>query len=365
MQITHDLAIGGLQKVVVNLCRTIDREVFDVSVLCLRALGSYAAEIEHLGIDVALLPQKDGTDYLSFLKVARVLRAGAIDVVHTHNTQPFVDGTIGALLSGVRTIVHTDHARDFPDKRRYMFAEWLMSHFAYRVVGVSEHTTQNLRRHERIPARKLETIVNGIDPAPFAIELDRGRKRRELGVAPEGPVLGVAARLTEQKGIGDMLRALPAVLARFPTATLLVAGEGPIEATLKADAASIGVADHVRFLGPRLDIPEILKVLDVYVLPSLWEGLPIALLEALAAGCPVVASRVGGVPSVITDGVNGTLVRPRDPAELSAAISGLLDSPDRRRSHAEAGQATFRARFSAEAMTARYERLYLREAEEP
>jgi glycosyltransferase involved in cell wall biosynthesis len=363
MQITHDLAIGGLQKVVVNLCRTIDREVFDVSVLCLRALGTYAAEVERLGIDVALLPQKDGTDYLSFLKVARVLRAGRIDVVHTHNTQPFVDGTIGAMLSGVRTVVHTDHARDFPDKRRYMVAEWLMSQYAYRVVGVSEHTTRNLRTYERIPPRKLETIVNGIDPAPFEVELDRGRKRRELGVAPEGPVLGLAARLTEQKGIGDLLQAMPAVLARFPTTALIVAVEGPLEAELRRDAANLGLSGRVHFLGPRLDVPEILKALDLFVLPSRWEGLPIVLLEALAAGCPVVASRVGGVPGVITDGVNGTLVTPRAPSELGAAIVGLLESPNRRQSHAEAGRATFRTRFSAELMTARYERLYLREAE--
>ena len=105
MQITHDLAIGGLQRVVVNICRALDRDAFDVQVLCLRSLGPFAADVERLGIRVSLLPQTGRTDYLSFLKVARVLRSERVEVIHTHNTQPFVDGTLGALMSGVRTIV--------------------------------------------------------------------------------------------------------------------------------------------------------------------------------------------------------------------------------------------------------------------
>ena len=116
MIITHDLAIGGLQQVVVNLCRTINRDKFDVSVLCLRTLGEFVPEVEKLGIKVFFLPQKKGTDYFSFLGVAKILRREKIEVIHTHNTQPFIDGTIGALLSGVKTIVHTDHARSFPIK---------------------------------------------------------------------------------------------------------------------------------------------------------------------------------------------------------------------------------------------------------
>ena len=150
MQITHDLAIGGLQQVVVNLCNSIDRERFDISVMCLRERGEFATDVEAKGIKVFDLPKTDKTDYFAFLKVAKVLKQERIDVIHTHNTQPFVDGTIAALLSGVSSIIHTDHARSFPDKKRYMFAEWLMSHFAYKVVGVSDHTSSNLIKYEKI-----------------------------------------------------------------------------------------------------------------------------------------------------------------------------------------------------------------------
>ena len=187
MQITHDLAIGGLQQVVVNLCQTIDREMFHITVLCLRALGPLTEELEKIGIKVILLPQKEeGTDYFSFLKVAKILRCERIQVIHTHNTQPLVDGTIGAILSvGKRRIIHTDHARQFPDKYRYMFSEWCMSHFVYKMVGVSEQTTKNLRKYEKIPSRKLMSIANGIDGSRFAIKIDKASMPKTVNTLSE------------------------------------------------------------------------------------------------------------------------------------------------------------------------------------
>jgi len=210
MLITHDLAIGGLQQVVVNICRTIDREYFDVSVLCLRELGPFTPEIEKLGIKVFCIPQKKtGVDYFSFLKVAKILRQQQIEIIHTHNTQPFIDGVIGGLIAGVNTMIHTDHARDFPDKKRYMFAEWLMSHFVYKVVGVSEHTSQNLIRYEKISPGKIVTIYNGIDGSKYDIVIDKKKKRSELGIRGNDPIIGLGVRLTDQKGLTFLLQAMP------------------------------------------------------------------------------------------------------------------------------------------------------------
>jgi glycosyltransferase involved in cell wall biosynthesis len=362
MQITHDLAIGGLQRVVANICRTIDRDQFDVQVLCLRELGPFTADIERLGIKVSLIPQTGRTDYFSFLKVARILRAERIDVIHTHNTQPFVDGTLAALLSGVRTIVHTDHARQFPDKRRYMLAERAMSLFAYRVVGVSDHTSANLEKYEKIPRAKIETIPNGIDGSAFDIPVDRVARRRELGIPADAMVLGIAARLSPPKGVTYLLKALPEVVRRLPNVVLVVAGDGPLEQGLKAESESLTLGSHVKFVGPRADMPELLKLFDLYVLPSISEGLPMVLLEAMAAGCPIVSTRVGGVPSAIESGVNGLLVPPQDPASLARAIVLALGDEALRRRFALAGKQAFAARFSAQTMTRRYERLYRREA---
>ena len=359
MQITHDLAIGGLQQVVVNICRSIDRENFKVSVLCLRALGEFVPDVQSLGIKVFSLPQKKrGVDYLSFLKVARILRQEKIDVIHTHNTQPFVDGTLGALLSGVKTIVHTDHARDFPDKRRYMFAEWLMSHFAYRVVGVSEHTSANLIKYEKISPTKVITIPNGIDGSRFLIEIDRNKKRQELGIKNKGPIIGLGVRLTEQKGITYLLQAMPQVIKSFPDIILVIAGDGELKSSLQNEAKELGVTDNVLLLGARLDIPELLKLFDIYVLPSLWEGMPMVLLEAMAAGCPVVATDVGGVSKVITDGENGLLAAPEDPQQLVDGVIKLLSNSDLRQLFIENGLRKFKKKFSSDKMTQQYERLY-------
>lgn len=360
MQITHDLAIGGLQQVIVNLCRNIDRSRFDVTLLCLRKLGPFAEEIEQLGIKVLLLPQKEKrTDYLSFFKVGKILKLEDTQVIHTHNTQPLIDGTLGALLTnGKQRVIHTDHARQFPDKRRYMFAEWCMSHFVYKMVGVSDQTTRNLHQYEKIPRKKLMTIQNGIDNLRFQVTIDTQAKRQVLGIRSTGPVIGVISRLEKVKGITYLLRAMPAVLERIPSATLLVVGDGSEKDSLEAEAKQLGIWQNVLFTGPRHDIPEVFQVLDTYVLPSLSEGLPIGLLEAMAAGCPVVASNVGGIPSVITHAANGSLFPAGKPEKITEALLALLARESLRNKYSKNGRSTIKTAFSAQLMARQYEKLY-------
>jgi glycosyltransferase involved in cell wall biosynthesis len=361
LQITHDLDLGGLQQVVYNLCRTIDRSQFEISVLCLRERGCFAADVEALGIPVYLLEQKaSGADYLAFLKVARLLKQLQTDVIHTHNTQPFFDGTLGALLAGVKTIIHTDHARSFPDKTRYMVAEWLMSQFAYKVVGCSEHTSRQLIKYEKISRKKIVTIPNGIDGSRFQITIDKQQKRNELGITKSGLILGVAVRLSEQKGITYLLKAMPTILNNHPNTTLVIAGDGDLKSELEAEAITLGVADSVIFAGARKDIPELLKLFDIYVMPSLWEGLPMIILEAMAAGCPIVATDVGGNESAITQNVSGILIGAAKPDQLAEAVNSLLGSGELRREIASNALLRFNAMFSAKIMTRQYERLYLR-----
>lgn len=359
MQITHDLAIGGLQQVVVNLCRHIDRNRFHVSVLCLRAPGEFAPEIEKMGIPVFVLPQKTGTDYLSFLKVARLLRRERVEVIHTHNTQPLVDGTLGGLLAGVKTIVHTDHGRAFPDKRRYMVAEWIMSLFASKVVGVSEHTTINLRKYERIAQKKLMTIANGISGERYAVSINRDEKRSELGIKHKGPIIGLAARLSEEKGVVYLLRAMPEITSRIPGVALVIAGQGDLEMRLKEEARVLGISDKVYFLGPRLDVSELLNFFDLCVVPSLREGLPMIIFEAMAAGCPVLATNVGGVPTVITHGLNGSLIAPAKPEQIASEAVRLLQNDTILTVYRDNGKRLFEQNFCAEIMAGHYERLYL------
>ncbi len=360
MQITHDLAIGGLQQVVVNLCRTIDKNKFHITVLCLRALGPLTSEIEQHGIKVILLPQvKSRTDYFSFLKVAKILRQNRIQVIHTHNTQPLFDGTLGSILSGGRQrIIHTDHARQFPDKKRYMFAELCMSYFVYKMVGVSEQTTENLRKYEKIPKKKLMTVKNGIDGDRFAINIDRCAKRKDLGISLVGKIIGVISRLEKVKGIAYLITAMPEIIDTFPELTLLIVGDGTEMENLQSQVNKLGLEQNVVFVGARHDVPEIFQVLDIYLLPSLSEGLPIGLLEALASACPVIASNVGGIPSVVSNEETAILVEPGNPQKLAAAIINLLQKKSLRHRLSGNMQNNFQKKYSAEKMTQKYSMLY-------
>jgi glycosyltransferase involved in cell wall biosynthesis len=359
MIITHDLALGGLQQVIVNICKTIDRTRFDPQVLCLRTTGDYTPEIESLGIKVTLIPQKKkGADYFAFLKVARILKQEKIDVIHTHNTQPFMDGVLGAILARVKTRIHTDHARDFPDKRRYMFAEWFLSHFVSKVIAVSEHTAKNLMKYEKISPHKMAVIPNGIDGSKYAISIDKDKKRAEIGITDKGPIIGIGVRLCEQKGITYLLKAMPEIIKSFPDCTLIIAGRGPLENELKLEASNLGLSKNVKFLGMRLDIPELLQIMDCYVLPSLWEGMPMVLLEAMAAKCPIIATKVGGIPSVITSGENGLLVEPEDSKAISDAVMRVFKDVDLRNGITGKGFTFFAEKFDSRVMTTRYEELY-------
>ena len=232
----------------------------------------------------------------------RFLREHPQDLLHSHNTQPLLDAAIAAILTRHVALVHTDHARSFPDKLRYMMLEHVLSWRAHRIVGVSQHTTENLNRFERIPLRKLVTIPNGIDGGPFERPVDRARVRASLGVPDGAFQLLFASRLEPQKDVPTLLRAVALLAARLPRLHLVVAGGGSARAALESMAADLGIVDHVSFVGIRLDMPDVLRASDAFVLSSTWEGLPMVILEALAAGCPIVATAVGGVPSAVRDG---------------------------------------------------------------
>lgn len=360
MQVTHDLAVGGLQQVVVNLCRHIDRSVFDVSVVCLRDLGSISGQVKKLGIEVSLISQLKKIDYFAFLKLACIMKKKKIDIVHTHNTQPFIDGTLAALLAGVKTIVHTDHSRVFPDRRRYMFAERVMSYFAYKVVGVSDAVVRNLIQYEKISRAKMLIIPNGINVADHEMNIDDIGKRRDLGLDDTSPILGIASRLCKVKGLTYLLKAMCDIRVVYKNAKLLIIGDGPEKYELEKEARALNLHDQVLFLGERTDVQQLLKVLNIFVLPSISEGMPICLLEAMASGCPVIASRVGGVPEMIENGKTGILVEPANVSALANAILSLLGNEPMRRSMSIEGRRVVRERFCALKMTKAYEQLYLR-----
>lgn len=364
--VTHDLHAGGLQRVVIDLAQGLKRLGHDAHICSLRGSGPLEAEIRGRAIPVWTMPWPErGADRWMFLKVFRLLRKHRYDVIHTHNTQAFLDGGLAALLARVPARVHTDHARAFPDKLRYMAAERLMSASYGKVVGVSAHTTEKLRRYEGISRKRLSVILNGIDGGWYRDERDRlnlhegtVRLRRQYGLDGFRHVFGLGVRLEEQKGIRHLLEAMPAILARHPDAALAVAGTGSLEKDLKERAQALGVAGNVRFLGAFPQLTTFYPLIDFFVLPSLWEGLPLCLLEAMSLGLPIVATRVGGVGDLLEDGRTARLVPPQDPAALAAAINGFLDDPGAMDAMGREARRVFDARYDSAVMVRHYLDLY-------
>jgi glycosyltransferase involved in cell wall biosynthesis len=362
LQITHDLRPGGLQRVVIDLAQGLRRLGHDAHICSLRGTGPLAEEIRARGIPLWEMPWPErGADRLLFLKVYRLLRERRYDVVHTHNTQPFLDGGLAAALARVPVRIHTDHARPFPDKLRYMAMERLMSYGYRKVVGVSAHTAGELRRHEGIPLSKLAVIANGIDGEWYRSEcarLDRRALREQAGLGAFQSVFGLGARLEAQKGIAFLLEAMPAILERHPDCALALAGSGSLVGELKEKARALGVAGNVRFLGAYPQLLRFYPLLDFLVLPSLWEGLPLCILEAMSLGLPIVATRVGGVGDALEDGKTARLVPPGDPAALARAVTDFLGDPERARAMGRAGRAAFNSRHDASVMVRAYLDLY-------
>lgn len=359
LQITPGMGVGGIPSVIRALCDYADGDRYEHTVLCLNYVGDTGDAMAAEGYRVDSLPERGRSPYLAFLTVAEYLRENRFDIVHTHNTQACMDGIPAAALSRVPLVIHTDHARLYPDKRRYIMAERLLFPVAHRVVGVSEHTTGCIRQHHGLSESRLVTIPNGIDGTRFEGERTKA-VIRELGFEGSGPFLGVACRLVEQKALHNMIEALPAVREAFPDAQFLISGEGPLREMLERTAAERGVADAVHFLGVRHDMDRFLAALDVFVLPSDWEGLPMVVLEAMAAGCPIVASAVGGVPTAVRDGENGFTVPPADPAALARALLRLLGDEGLQASFSTETRRLFNERFTASAMASGYEELYAR-----
>jgi glycosyltransferase involved in cell wall biosynthesis len=359
--VSLDMTIGGLERVVATLCRHLDRTRFDPAVCVLRDPGPFSDELEAEGFPVFHLPRDpDQPAYFQFWDLAKLLRRHRVDVLHTHNTAPLLVGGLARLLAWTPTLIHTDHARDFPDKTKYMIAEHVLSWVATRMVGVSAHTTQNLRRYEKIARHKLLTIWNGIDPLLGTGGTPADALRAELGIPAHHAVIGLASRHEDQKNLAMLVEAFARVHAAVPDVTLVLCGDGDCRPDLEAQAERLGVADRVCFPGMRNDAVDIVRLFDLYTMTSHWEGLPMAILESMALGIPVVSTAVGGVPDAVREGETGALVEPGDVEGFAARVIELLCDDARRQTLGAGAKRVFEAEFSAGAMARRYEAAFER-----
>lgn len=374
LMFVNGFGMGGTERHVVNVGRAIDRTRFDLHLGCFRRWGHFLEEIESRHVPIWEYPidslHNAGT-LRAQLRFARDLRRLRIRIVHAYNFYPNVFALPAARLARIPLVLASIRDTGVYQTTNQKRAQRLMCRLAHCIVVNAEAVRQWLVE-EGFRRDNIVVIRNGVDLSRFEKRGDGPRLRRELGIPQGAPIVAVVTRLHELKGLDYFLQAAAAVAGRYPDVRFLIVGdryglkdrmvvrEDAYQAELECLAAHLGIAHRVVFSGFRLDIPELLAEVAVSVLPSLSEGLSNSLLESMAAGVPVVATRVGGSPEAVEDGVSGLLVPPRDAAALAEGMNALLGDAALARRLGEAARRRIADHFSLESMTRELERLYLR-----
>lgn len=297
------------------------------------------------------------------LTLTRFLRARRIDILHTHLYHPTVVGLWAGVLARTPIRVVTRHYSDYHTRENrtwHVRMDRMCTRLSHAVIGVSAHTSEHLIEVEHAPKAKIHTVLNGIDfdrvrlSGPDA----RERIRHEFG-AQDSHLLLIVARLHPEKGHEFLFKAMPAIQRRVGRPVrLLVAGRGPFEQAYREQVRSVGCGESVTFVGFRRDVADLMAAADLMVLPSVAEAFGLVLTEALYLGTPVVATRVGGIPEIVSDGMDGVLVPPADTDALTEAIVKLLNDPEARHRLAGAASERVRRRFGFQDMVRSYESVY-------
>ena len=340
---------GGLENGVVNVINGLDRSRFRSSVCCLQEKGEFVARIRDPDVEVTAMGLQPGNDLRLPLRLAALFRRQRTDIVHTRNAESFFYGVLGARLAGVPRVVHSEHGRTFPEKRlRALAQRWLLRFVDYS-FAVSARLKEDLQNEIGVGREQFHVLYNGVDLQKFPLAARRPERGEIL--------IGSVGRLVKVKNYGLLLRAF----ARLPAQArcrLILIGDGPERAGLQAQAAQLAVQDRVQFAGHRDDVPRLLQDLDVFVLPSISEGMSNTMLEAMACGATVVASDVGGNRELVEHGASGLLFASDDLDGLTRALARVVTDEAFRAQLAAAAACRVRAEFSIQAMIGRYEDMY-------
>ena len=358
VHVINSLAVGGLENGVVNLVNTTAARFRHV-IVCMSSDGPLRARLRP-DVEVVVLGKRSGKDPWALLRLVRLLRHMRPLIVHSRNW-PAVDAIPAARVARVPLVVHGEHGREVadPDGRnpRRNRIRRALAPLVHQFVAVSTDLRRWLIEDVRVSAEKVTAIHNGVDLSRFGRD-GRLESRVRLSLPAQPAIVGTVGRLDPVKDQAGLIRAFAQVRARHPQALLVVAGDGPCRGELERVAAELGQRDHVRLLGNRDDVPGIMAALDVFVLPSIAEGISNTILEAMATGLPVVATRVGGNPELVEDAVGGALVPRSDPGALAAAIGAYIGDADLRRRHGQASRQRAIGHFSLERMAQSYTNLY-------
>lgn len=362
----HTFMVGGAEEMVLNLVRHLPADRYEPIVCAIHEPGPVGREIAATGVPFSTIGRVPGLrDPLAIGALYRFFQEVRPDIVHTFLLTASLYGRLAAIAARVPIVIGTE-VNIYEHKRpHHALAERLLMAGTDSVIASAESVrTFYVDQIAADPAR-VDVIYNAVDFQMLEATASRTEMRAQIGVPQDVLVAGVIARLTDQKGHVHLFDALSSTPALAPL-HLVVIGDGPLRAMLEQRVKDLGLEGRVRMLGSRRDLGDLLGAMDLFVLPSLWEGLPLSLVLAMGAGLPVVSTRVAGIPEVVKHGETGLLVPPGDTAALAGALTELTQSADARRRIGGAARLSVLPRFGVEryvsAVSALYERLLAKEA---
>jgi glycosyltransferase involved in cell wall biosynthesis len=357
--LTHTLGVGGAEELILNMVTRLPRDRYQPIVCCFEnPAGPMGVEMMAQGIEVVPLGVAPGwRQPLGWWAIVQCLRRLRPKIVHTFLLPASLYGRSAAWAAGVPIIVGTEVNIYERKQWHHILAERLLARVSACVVASAESVKQAYVKQLGIPPDSVRVVYNAVNWDRLNATAAPQQTRRQLSIPEDRIVVGVVATLQDKKGHHVLLDAF----ARTPGLArtwLMLVGDGTLRTSLEAYAATLGIGDRVTFCGTRRDLGNLLPAMDIFALPSLWEGLPLALLLAMGAGRPVVATRIAGIPEVVVDGETGLLVPPGDASAIGAALARLSEDPAERRRLGDAAREAVRDRFGADAYASSVTHLY-------
>ena len=349
--VVRSLHVGGMEQMVIQLATGLDPARYDVKFCTIEDAGQLADRLTEKGIELVALNKPAGLKLGFALRLRKIINAWQPDIIHTHNETGHFYAALASVGRRKSRLIHTKHGRDNPENKKAVARHRLSSRLSDVIVAVSDDVAKVCEEVEKVPAHKLRTIVNGIDLESY-LKIDR------QGGNPQPIVFGHVGRLSEVKNQKLMIDAFAQVCREIPDCRLVIAGDGPLRNELEDQASGLGVSDQVSFLGYRSDIASVLSDFDVFLLSSVSEGTPLVVIEAMAAGLPVVATNVGGLAQMLKDQQCGFLTPSGDAQALAGRMIELAANHEMRLRFGERARQIAAARYNLRRMIDEYCDIY-------